>query len=329
MKPNVVVLTCDAGYHPPALFVISELLRQKNRDFDIVLIRTDLDTVPPGLGPDGVMVIGVKQQLTALLSCRNDLRSQSAFARLFIDRWLPAPYRRVLYLDCDIWIETEDLNGLFAIDMQNQVLAAVRDSRQVFHGGELSFIAHKSRIGMRPSSAYFNSGVMLIDRQRWAADGIGEAAVAYLARGGAVDSNDQTVINAVVDGRWLELPPEWNWTYYASRRLSKELQPHIIHFVGSSKPWKDKRARYPAKFGHAMRDFYVSAGYPSYYQPSPLLMRLRRSASSALQGLRDLVLDRRGRVLERYVHATRFAKLADPVASVGTQHAQGEAARVA
>lgn len=232
MKSNVVVLTCDAGYFPPALFVISQLLRHRTRDFDIVVLRTDLDTVPPGLAPDGVLVIGVKQQLESLLSCRNDLRSHSAFARLFMDRWLPAPYRRVLYLDCDIWIETEDLSGLFSMDMKNQVLAAVRDSRQILHGGELSFIAHKSRIGMRPSSAYFNSGVLLIDRQRWASDGIGEAAIAYLARGGAVDSNDQTVLNAIVDGRWLELPPEWNWTLYAHRRLTSQLQPHIIHFVG-------------------------------------------------------------------------------------------------
>lgn len=82
-----------------------------------------------------------------------------------------------------------------------------------------------------------------------------------------------------------------------------------------------------------MRDFYVSAGYPSYYQPSPPLMRLRRSASSALQGLRDLVRDRRGRALELYVRATRSAKLADPIAVAGTQldtqQAPAETARVA
>ena len=86
-----------------------------------------------------------------------DRGSLSQFARLFVASDLPADLVRVLYLDCDI-IFYQSVSLLWNLDMHGKTIAALNDafSRK-----------YRANIDLEPEDVMFNSGVMLIDLNRW------------------------------------------------------------------------------------------------------------------------------------------------------------------
>ncbi len=87
-------------------------------------------------------------------------------------------------------------------------------------------------------SAYFNSGVMLIDVEAWQAfevvRKIGEVAEKNPPR----FTGDQGLLNLVLRDNWAEMHPTWNWHHTRNRHaLFSLMRPQIIHFAGFEKPW--------------------------------------------------------------------------------------------
>ncbi|MDX2202775.1 MAG: glycosyltransferase [Hyphomicrobiaceae bacterium] len=284
------MLVCDQAYLPAAQFVASQIAAQQVRTYDLVLVLTDSD-VSSLATAHGIATIGAKSAIDAALPPH--CRSSAALARLLVARLLPARYTRILYLDCDVWVATPELHRIFDIDLGGRPLAAARDSFEIFSRHDRRFLQHKAAIGMSPAALYFNSGVMLIDRAQWVAERIEERALAYVATAGRLDHQDQTALNAVIDGRWKELSPRWNWAHATRERTTRAFTPHIMHFMGPSKPWDDVRARYPARYGEAMRRFFAGAGADGFFRPTPPAARLSRHVYTCLKALRGLVHDRR------------------------------------
>ena len=89
---------------------------------------------------------------------------------------------------------------------------------------------------------YLNTGVMLIDVARFDERSLRTRTVSIIR---AVKEQliylDQSAINMVLDGEWLELSPDS--TRYSPRRrvLADVCEPTIAHFAGSEKPWHGPR----------------------------------------------------------------------------------------
>lgn len=173
----------------------------------------------------------------------------SAMGRLFVGELLPAHVKRLIYLDCDTII-LRPLGRLWKKSLRGNLLAAAPEPT----------VSEEMRqdIGIGRNWVYFNSGVLLIDLERWRREGIKNRILRYYEniRAKSVFA-DQDAINGALAGRIGMLPPEYNffsnykyWRYEGLVRISPyyrlvprhryecaKLHPAIIHFAGEERPW--------------------------------------------------------------------------------------------
>lgn len=173
--------------------------------------------------------------------------NNSTLLRLHLDECIPAGVARVVYLDCDILVNA-DLWELFSRDMDGKTVAAVPD--EFTPDGNIEVGNALGAIG-KSLGLYFNSGVFVVDLEKWRAGEVGRRAREVL------DSNPwgfrfpvQDALNFVLHDDWSELPASWNRLVSVHRgvpsgRAVDEMlkNSQIIHFVGKTKPW---HAEYPA-----------------------------------------------------------------------------------
>jgi lipopolysaccharide biosynthesis glycosyltransferase len=164
------------------------------------------------------------------------------YCRLFLGRHAFIN-RRVLYLDADTII-LGSLSELLGTPLRDQPIAAVRD----YHTPTISDkdgLPDWQELGLDAGLPFFNSGVLLVDLDRWEGENLERAAVTHARRYQAISCNDQHALNAAFAGRWHELPPIWNATRFWFKP-ERRAHPHgnilsdarIVHFVGPHKPWK-------------------------------------------------------------------------------------------
>lgn len=165
----------------------------------------------------------------------------AALFRLSLASLLPAEVARVIYLDCDV-LAFDDLGKLWQTDLQGHTVGAVTNL-----GGQ-----PVERLGI-PDGDYFNSGVLLIDMQRWREENIGEETLALMQRDTAqLVFPDQDGLNLVLQDRWKHLPLRWNqqpasYSMQEKGRTERSLTPQqfdeavadpgIVHYLGRNKPW--------------------------------------------------------------------------------------------
>lgn len=177
--------------------------------------------------------------------------SSAAYSRLLIPRLLGHHVRRAVYLDADILVRG-DLSPLFSIDLHGTPLAATRDLGIPTTDHDRSGIPPP--VKPRP---YFNTGVLVLDVDRWRAQGLADRALEYAAMSDPpLLWADQDALNAVID-TWQELDQKWNLQEVSVdlskrrllidrgyRRRRSYLTARVLHFVGPPKPW-DNRCETP------------------------------------------------------------------------------------
>lgn len=159
------------------------------------------------------------------------------YARIFAPQLL-RKYRKLLYLDADILPVASDhsiwnVAGEFA-------LCAVRDFATPVVAAQVGLTETQwlNAIGVQ-SNAYFNSGVLLIDVNRWVQIEFGTKLVDYVTR---YSQNmrffDQDFLNFVFQERWGELSPRWNFqACFFNLDVDSYCEPLFIHFNKVEKPW--------------------------------------------------------------------------------------------
>ncbi|WP_420177021.1 glycosyltransferase family 8 protein [Luteococcus sp. OSA5] len=170
--------------------------------------------------------------------------STAVYARLLLPRVVPATWRELLYLDCDILVRGS-LSPLFLIDLGILPLAACVE-RYAPTVSAPQGIASWRELGLSPDLPYFNSGVQLMNLSVWREEFIGERAIEYAREMfGQLLHLDQEALNAVVAGRFARLDDIWNATSYWRKRERRAtaamdiLDVAIIrHFTGPYKPWE-------------------------------------------------------------------------------------------
>jgi lipopolysaccharide biosynthesis glycosyltransferase len=158
--------------------------------------------------------------------------SGAAFFRLFVPDVVDETVEKVLYLDTDIAVEDDRVFRLLDLDLKGHPVAAVRDVTMSFN----NTIEGERELALTGASRkYLNSGVLLIDRAAWRKRQLGLTVFERAIRGGF---HDQTALNAILQGDWLELSPAMNmvipiWNSF----VRKVFPPSVVHFMGKTKPW--------------------------------------------------------------------------------------------
>jgi len=264
-----IVLACDDRYAMPLTVTLRSIIEANQPDWPLAfhILTSGVsahsrkraeNSLPAGAAT--IHWIEVEVKSFANFSTPSHISSVS-FARLQITSLLPQVTGRVLYLDSDILV-LQSLRPLWEVDMQGLPLGAVLDD------GILAMNERKDprRAALPGVPHYFNSGMLLIDMDRWRSEQVAEASLEYLRQNPKAPYSDQDALNAVCDGRWKIMEGRWNYQIY--RHLAPVMQldpasrPAVLHFVMSVKPWQYKELHPYAGFYDSFRERTAFARTP-------------------------------------------------------------------
>ena len=191
--------------------------------------------------------------------------SHTAYYRLLLSEVLPASISRILYLDCDLLIRG-DLVELWEMDLENHTMIAIPDiacpnvdassgmenyKRANPYLAAVKPIQNYSDLGISADSQYFNSGVMLIDLDRWRDLQMSQKLLKCMSENqDFIWCWDQYALNVVLNGEWKPAPVKWNMGTHALEYPSPQHSPvcptefqqmlddpQVVHFTTEWKPW--------------------------------------------------------------------------------------------
>ncbi len=252
---KAIYLCCDTKFFPYALFVLNQIAtRVPERDFDLVLLS--LEALPDHalLHRHDIRVIQVALD-PARLRVHTDARIPiAAYLRIFGPMIFDGVYRRLLYLDADMFYQRGDLSRLLDLDMQGFAVGAVLDLPQMRKPLRVS---SDFRIMGLPQTRYFNSGMLLIDVPAWNAAQATRRVMETAAEfGEKLAMHDQSALNVVFKDAWLEMNPVWNFIYsHQTCYYSAMFDVCFYHFVGRRKPFKGSYGGFPNRFTEPYRLF--------------------------------------------------------------------------
>jgi lipopolysaccharide biosynthesis glycosyltransferase len=258
------VLVADEAYFIGVAALLSSVAINHGRSTRVILLRPGTAELTPS---DAVLEriaerLQLKFELRPIGASRHQLDSRFSSCTHF--RLFDVPDHcgdvdRVVYLDADVLL-LSPADELLSMDLAGKTAAAAVDlpaHPTLDAPGVLPGWPGRERFKGRP---YFNSGVLVIDLERWRRTRVSERAVEFLAQyPESTRFYDQDSLNVALIDDWLILDPRWNLepgfvgTPAFERQVPPELRPQyaawedearIWHFMGSRrKPWK---ASYPA-----------------------------------------------------------------------------------
>lgn len=221
---------------------------------------------------------------------------------------MDASVDKVLFLDCDMIIKA-DIQALWEIDISEYFLGAIEDGG-VESNTKFGFGIKRS-IGIPADEKYFNAGVLLINLNKWREHNIGHKVIRFISeRKGSLFLADQDALNAVLYGKWLQLPIAWNQhpTYYdvvKKKGICREdiietvKRPLIIHYSQKSKPW------------NYMDDHPLKYEYEKYLKMSPWKDYIPKDRNSLNIALKRLINTTIGRTFFKCIQGVKcnYSKL--------------------
>ena len=230
-KPSIV-FSVNNDFISYLIVALRTLGRNNEYPIDIYIIHSDLSKENLNLlenicGSFNYKLNPIKIDVNTFNGVREmgHLKIQAYF-RIAISNLINA--KTALYLDCDIYVKSS-IREIFNINLEGYPLAAVKDPG--FQPIE--------KLKMRPDSAYFNSGVLLMNLDFWRENNLSNFVLNYAIENTNILSYaDQCALNAVIDGKYFSLDLLYNF-----QTIHLELCPEstinkakIIHFTSSYKP---------------------------------------------------------------------------------------------
>ncbi len=265
-----VIYSSDDNYAQHLGASVYSLLAH-NRDFERVKVYIIENNISPGNKEKLISVAdGFHNASMSFISFdrwRDSLKldmpwhiSVSAYARLFVSDMLSESIDRILYLDCDMIIASS-LKKLWETELLDCLIGAVQDAVPD---------SVKLAVGLSAEDKYFNSGMLLIDLEKWRSENIQDKITAFLdEKKGRVIHHDQGVLNGVLKGRVKFVPLRYNLMtihyildlkhinkyfknhagFYGIEEIEKaKTEPAILHYTPSftCRPWV-KGCKHPFK----------------------------------------------------------------------------------
>ena len=227
-EKKAIVLAANYGYVDQVLTTIKSICYH-NRSIRFYLINSDfpnewLKQLNKRLEKFDSEIINCRVTSEQISRYKTDI-SYTVFLRYFVADFVKED--KALYLDCDL-VVTKNLDGLFATDLQDYPLAAIRD-----FGGRAYF-----------GREIFNAGVFLINNALWKQEHITQKLIDLTNEWhDKVDQADQSILNMLFENKWLELDFDNNHIVIHERFANYSFPdgqeyPGIIHYLSERKPWQ-------------------------------------------------------------------------------------------
>jgi lipopolysaccharide biosynthesis glycosyltransferase len=255
------IFAADQNYALPAAITIHSLLQAAGPDEEYAIYLIDIGLKAQGrnliqsvcerFGASLTFLSLSIESLPTLPKIRNHV-SLATYGRLFMGSLLPAHLNKVIYLDCDLLVR-RSLLPLWNMPLRGKTVGAVVNFGLPYFG----LVAHHTAIPIRgtagKSTPYFNSGVMVVDLDRWRQNQIETKCISLASDGTEFSFEDQCLLNTGLVGDVEFLSPTWNsWSrlhlfrvwnpsVFSKRELEEGLRdPAVVHFATSSKPWRQR-----------------------------------------------------------------------------------------
>ncbi len=270
---KTVLLVADERQFPPAAFLAARLsaLNPDPAEIEIALASN----APVDLGKARAMGLPCRLIDASHLLADEKLPhmgylTRATYYALFAPTVVGGRSERILYLDIDIYPASAKLFRLFDLDMQRFAVGAVRDLQVPFRPNASNAAELVETLKVPPGNLlgakYLNSGVLLIDVAAYRRERIEKQALRLYRDGKPKRYIDQTTLNMILKGNWLEISPAFNMVmrqYLEQPR--RAFTPEIMHFTGPLKPWHSVCTE--ASAVHAeMREFLAKSPWPAYLQ---------------------------------------------------------------
>jgi len=308
---TALCFTPDLSFFRPAVFTAASLVAQGDADaFDIFIVCEPEDVAPgferldPGLRSKiNLLTLDFSRYATGLAG--KGRFSRAVFRRLFLDAVLPQIYPRLISIDADMIVARPGLAKLAELDFEGFSFAAALDMIFLMDckGDALArqFQASRRSLGLDLATPYFNAGLMAIDRARWRAQDLtARVTQALREEPQRYPFMEQDALNALVQGRFAKLSPRYNFMGdFFLTGLEKKIDPIVLHFVNSPKPWEFERWRGEARFSNQYKTWFKSSPWPDWPTPAePLRARARKPAITPqrrrfAEGLEELLATQR------------------------------------
>jgi lipopolysaccharide biosynthesis glycosyltransferase len=263
-----VAAACDEAYAVPLAAMLASLDRSLGRGrratvhvLERGLAAATKAAIERSVRRERVGIAWIPIAIERLAWLRRTVRSFDnvsidSYSRLLIPELLPHDLDRVIYLDCDLVIR-RDLGELFDLELAGHyVLAAAELDPGARFVSSPRGLRRYRELGLPPDLETCNSGVLVINLDKWRADLLAQRVFHYLHAVDRLSSHDQDGLNAAMAGAWGRLDPRWNVTMHIFRddfdralraRLLRDA--FIVHFNTALKPWQ-------FGFGPDLRDLF-------------------------------------------------------------------------
>jgi lipopolysaccharide biosynthesis glycosyltransferase len=288
-----IVYTADQSYLFPSLVSALQARRYVSAQAsDVVIIGVDVDSS----AQKDFTAICASENIRFLTVTGESIGGGTAMmARLFLDRLLPVDYSRILYLDGDTQI-VGSLDALLESDVPAGTFLAANDPMTFTLSGNRAdgraFVRHAREIGLsdHQMKSYFNTGVLLINREGW--DATGQAAWRLIQqRGRDFRFPDQDPLNVVGADRHFRMSLAWNFPIFMCNvDVAPSIKPAIYHYMSSPKPWQGGFLPWRSRGALPYREIVVRhPGLERYRTRFPLMDRVRYHAQQRYKAILESV----------------------------------------
>ncbi|WEV38035.1 glycosyltransferase family 8 protein [Lactobacillus sp. ESL0680] len=263
-QPIEILVTIDQNYIKPLEVMIYSLkLNNLEQQMRIWIIYDNISTSALTALQNFGQKIGIQVEALAMNADFTFPESllnlhdypQEMYFRLLSGKILPSKLHRIIYLDPDILV-INSIRPLWDLDLQGKMFAAA------VHEGLTDIMSSINNIRLGTTTAYFNSGIMLMDldqmRQKVKLDDLTDAINEHHD---TLILPDQDILNYLYGEDILQIPEtQWNYdaraySVYLTRsageyNLEWVMQnTSILHFCGKPKPWqKENHSRFKALY---------------------------------------------------------------------------------
>ena len=273
---TALCFTPDLAFFPAAVFTAASALAHADSEaFDVFIVCEERDVAPEfaRLAPrlrERIHVLTVDFSKFDEGLRESGRFTRAVFRRLFLDKVMPETYRRIVSIDADMWIARPGLGRLAEMDLRGRALGAAYDMIFLMdqRGGPLArqFQDYRASLGLNALTPYFNAGLMVIDREAWRAQALGERASRALREAPERFAfMEQSALNSLVKGDFAPLSPRYNFMGdFLLIDLERQLLPIVMHFVNAPKPWNYEGWRGERRFSQIYRDWFAASPWPRW-----------------------------------------------------------------
>lgn len=190
------------------------------------------------------------QEITSVFSYAGMRKNSHSYLKMFFSLLMPDIMGRLIYIDCDTAVDG-DISELEHLEMHDKTIGMVMDSL---------VINSKKSIGLNREDRYYNSGVILIDIDKWRERDCTKRIMDHIKYVRTYGTVDQDVLNIELRDEIITLPIKYNLQpmhlvypyevyskvykhyekYYEQNEIETAVKkPAIVHYlryIGES-PW--------------------------------------------------------------------------------------------